>query len=170
MQIHRRTKLGLPFECRRGCQRPLEKGRDSVPGTNISCIDGTDSNFGCCQTEPREHDSLELLNPNLARLRRILFAKHGFKRENPRSSPCDSPPLTQASAAYLANKRCFMTYAAHEGHSRISRKHSMAICREIGERLGTRLDQDPVRMSPHLIMLMTRLRGEPSGIQSDPNP
>jgi hypothetical protein len=111
-----------------------------------------------------------LLNQNLARLRRILFAKHGFKRENPRSSPCDSPPLTQASAAYLANKRCFMTYAAHEGHSRISREHSMAICREIGERLGTRLDQDPVRMSPHLIMLMTRLRGEPSGIQSDPNP
>jgi hypothetical protein len=62
-----------------------------------------------------------------------------------------------------------MTYPAHEARSRISREHSVAPCKEIGERLGTCLDQKPVRMSPHLIMLMTRLRGEPSRIQPDPN-
>jgi len=63
-----------------------------------------------------------------------------------------------------------MTNPAHEGHSRISREHSVALCKEIGERLGTCLDQKPARMPPHLIVLMTRLRGRPSRVQPDPNP
>jgi hypothetical protein len=63
-----------------------------------------------------------------------------------------------------------MTYPAHEGDGQISHVHSVAICKEIGERLGASLDRKPVRMPPHLIMLMTRFRDEPSRIQPDPHP
>ena len=63
-----------------------------------------------------------------------------------------------------------MTYPAPEGEGQISRVHRVALCKEIGERLGASLDQKPVRMPPHLMMLMARLRGEPSIIQPDLNP
>jgi hypothetical protein len=62
-----------------------------------------------------------------------------------------------------------MTYPAHEGDGQISRVHSVALSKEIAERLGASLDQKPVGMSPHLTMLMTRLRDEPSGTRPDPN-
>jgi len=55
-----------------------------------------------------------------------------------------------------------MTYCAHEGDAQISRVHSVALCKEIGDRLRTSLDQNPVQMPPHLILLMARLRDEPS--------
>ena len=55
-----------------------------------------------------------------------------------------------------------MTYPANEGDGRISRVHSGALCKEIGERLGPYLDQLPIRISPQLMMLMRRLRDEPS--------
>jgi hypothetical protein len=61
-----------------------------------------------------------------------------------------------------------MTNPSHEGDSQISRVHSMAICREIGDRLGTSLLQKPVRMSPHLIALMKRLRDGPDRIRREP--
>ena len=54
-----------------------------------------------------------------------------------------------------------MTYPEHEGDGKISRAHNAALCKEIAERLGADLDHKPVRMSPHLTMLMTRLRDEP---------
>jgi len=37
----------------------------------------------------------------------------------------------------------------------------MAICKEIGERLGISLDLEPLPLSPQLIKLMARLRDEP---------
>jgi hypothetical protein len=61
-----------------------------------------------------------------------------------------------------------MTYSAHEGDGQISRVHNMAICKEVGERLRTSLDQKPAPMSPHLLMLMARLREEPARIQPHP--
>jgi hypothetical protein len=54
-----------------------------------------------------------------------------------------------------------MTYPAHEGDGKISRIHDVALSREIAERLGADLDHKPVRMSPYLMMLMTRLRDQP---------
>lgn len=63
-----------------------------------------------------------------------------------------------------------MTYPAPEGDGQISRVHSAAICKEIGERLGVFLDLKPARTPPHLAMLVGRLRDEPAGIRPDPNP
>jgi len=60
-----------------------------------------------------------------------------------------------------------MTYPAHEDDGQISRVHSVALCKEIGERLGPCLDQQPVRPSPDLILLMRRLRDEPCRTQPD---
>ena len=51
-----------------------------------------------------------------------------------------------------------MTLCAPEGDAHISRLHNKALCKEIGERLRTGLDQKSVRMPPHLLMLMARLR------------
>jgi hypothetical protein len=51
-----------------------------------------------------------------------------------------------------------MTYPAHESRVQISRVHSAAICKEIGERLRTPLDQEPVRLPPRLLKLIERLR------------
>jgi hypothetical protein len=62
-----------------------------------------------------------------------------------------------------------MTHSAHEGEGQFSRVHCVALCREIGERLGTSLDQTPVRMSPRLTTLLARLRDEPSRIPPDLN-
>jgi hypothetical protein len=63
-----------------------------------------------------------------------------------------------------------MTYPAPEGDGQISRVHGAALCKEIGERLGVFLDLKPAQMPPHLPMLMRRLRDEPFGIESDPDP
>jgi hypothetical protein len=63
-----------------------------------------------------------------------------------------------------------MTYPAPVGDGQISRVHSAALCKEIGERLGVFLDLKPARMPPHLAMLVGRLRDEPAGIKPDPNP
>jgi hypothetical protein len=52
-----------------------------------------------------------------------------------------------------------MTYPAHESRVQIGRVHSMAICKEIGERLRTRLDQESVRLPRRLLILIKRLRG-----------
>ena len=56
----------------------------------------------------------------------------------------------------------FMTYLAHESDASLSRVHSLAICREIGERLRTGMDQASVQMPPRLVLLMARLRDENS--------
>jgi hypothetical protein len=61
-----------------------------------------------------------------------------------------------------------MTYPAHASDGQISRADNMAIRKEVGERLRTSLDQNPVRMTPHLLMLMARLREEPARIQPHP--
>jgi hypothetical protein len=53
-----------------------------------------------------------------------------------------------------------MTYPAHESSIEISRVHQAAICKEIGERLWTCQDQEPVRLPPRLIGLMKRLRDD----------
>ena len=60
-----------------------------------------------------------------------------------------------------------MTYLAQ---GQINRVHSMAICKEIGERLGTRLDQTPLGNSPQLITLVRKLRDAPYRIPPDRNP
>jgi hypothetical protein len=44
----------------------------------------------------------------------------------------------------------------------IDHVHNAALCREIGERLAIGLGNEPVGMPPHLMMLMNRLRDEPS--------
>jgi hypothetical protein len=54
-----------------------------------------------------------------------------------------------------------MTYPAHDGVSRISRVHNVALCKEIGERLGPFLALQPVRLSPDLLSLMRRFDDEP---------
>ena len=59
---------------------------------------------------------------------------------------------------------------AHEGDDRISSHHNAALRKEIGERLATGLDRKPAGLSPHLSILMRRLRDEPSRIQPDLNP
>jgi hypothetical protein len=61
-----------------------------------------------------------------------------------------------------------MTYAAHESDGQISCVQDVALGPEIGETPGAILDYKPVRMSPHLITLMARLRDEPSSTQPDP--
>ena len=63
-----------------------------------------------------------------------------------------------------------MTYPAPEGDGQIDRVHSAALCKAIGERLGTCLDLKPLRIPPHLAMLMRRLRDEPAGIEQDMKP
>jgi hypothetical protein len=58
-----------------------------------------------------------------------------------------------------------MTHCAHEGVGQISRLHNAALCKEIGERLRASLNQEPVRMPPHLAILMAQLRDEPGPIR-----
>jgi hypothetical protein len=60
-----------------------------------------------------------------------------------------------------------MTYSAHEGEGRFNRVHSVALCKEIGERLGTSLDRNPVQMPPRLTMLLARLRDRSSSFPKD---
>jgi hypothetical protein len=59
-----------------------------------------------------------------------------------------------------------MTYSAPQGEVQISGLHGAAIRKEIGERLLTCLDQELIE-TPHLVMLVKRLRDEPVRIQRD---
>jgi hypothetical protein len=54
-----------------------------------------------------------------------------------------------------------MTYSAQRGEVEISRLHSVAICKEISERLAVGMKPEPSGMPPLLIMLMRRLRDKP---------
>ena len=63
-----------------------------------------------------------------------------------------------------------MTYPAHEGDVQISRVHNLALCREIGERLGISLRQRPVGMPLNLMRLMEKLREGPPNAQSVEKP
>ena len=56
-----------------------------------------------------------------------------------------------------------MTYPAHESSVQISRVHHAAICKEIGESIWTRQDQEPARLPPRLVALMERLRNDGPG-------
>jgi hypothetical protein len=104
-----------------------------------------------------------LPDTDLAGLLCLLSAKHRFCRESSgRAFGDDGTPLTDP-IIFLARKKIgyCMTHPAHRGDDRISRVHSMAICKEIGERLGISLDLEPLPLSPQLIKLMARLRDEP---------
>jgi hypothetical protein len=62
-----------------------------------------------------------------------------------------------------------MTYPARESSVQISRVHHAAICKEIGERLWTSLDREPVRLPPRLLGLMERLRDDRSQNSANPS-
>jgi hypothetical protein len=64
----------------------------------------------------------------------------------------------------------FMTYPAHKDDGRVDHVHNAALRKAIGERLASSLNQKPVAMPLHLIMLMERLRDEPPGTLPDANP
>ena len=55
-----------------------------------------------------------------------------------------------------------MTHLALQNGSQISGVNSIAIRKEIGERLRTSLDQTSVEMPPHLLLLMKGLQDEPA--------
>ena len=55
-----------------------------------------------------------------------------------------------------------MTYLPHRGDVQISHVHNLALCKEIGERLGISMGQMSIEMPPHLMMLIKRLRDENS--------
>jgi len=55
-----------------------------------------------------------------------------------------------------------MTYPSHQADVQISHVHNLALCHEIGERLGIRMGQMPVGMPPHLEKLIRRLCDEDS--------
>ena len=59
-----------------------------------------------------------------------------------------------------------MTYSAPQGEVQISGLPGAAIRKEIGERLRACLDQKLIE-TPHLVMLVKRLRDEPVRIQRD---
>ena len=54
-----------------------------------------------------------------------------------------------------------MIDSVHQGDVQIDHVHNAALCREISERLVIALGQKPIGMSPHLMLLMSRLRDEP---------
>jgi hypothetical protein len=59
-----------------------------------------------------------------------------------------------------------MPHCAHEDNAHFSRLHNMALCKEIGERLRGGLGPESVRLPPHLMILMARLRDEPGSNHS----
>jgi hypothetical protein len=61
-----------------------------------------------------------------------------------------------------------MSHPAPQGDGRISRVHNMALCTEIGERLGASLDDMPAEVPEHLRLLMARFRDETAAVQADP--
>jgi hypothetical protein len=58
-----------------------------------------------------------------------------------------------------------MTYSAQKGDVQISGANSLALRREIADRLGASLDRKPAQLPPHLTMLMDRFRDEPGADQ-----
>ena len=54
-----------------------------------------------------------------------------------------------------------MTHSAQQGDVEISRLHTVAICKEIGEQLAIGMKPKPAGMPPHLMMLVKQLRDEP---------
>jgi hypothetical protein len=55
-----------------------------------------------------------------------------------------------------------MTCPPHRGDVQISHLHNLALCTEIGERLGIQMGQMAVGMPPHLVMLVKQLCDESS--------
>jgi len=55
-----------------------------------------------------------------------------------------------------------MIYPVHQEGIQIDRVHNAALCREIGERLVIALGQKPTAVPLHLMLLMSRLRDEPT--------
>jgi hypothetical protein len=53
-----------------------------------------------------------------------------------------------------------MTYPSQEQSDHIDSVHSTAIRQEIGEKLWSRLEREPVHLPPRLIELMARLRDD----------
>jgi hypothetical protein len=58
-----------------------------------------------------------------------------------------------------------MTYPSQEQSDQIDSVHSTAIRQEIGEKLWSRLEREPVHLPPRLIALMARLRDETSNAE-----
>ena len=56
-----------------------------------------------------------------------------------------------------------MTYPAYKDSDQVGSVHYAAICKEIGESIWTRQDQEPVRLPPLLVGLMERLRNDGPG-------
>jgi hypothetical protein len=50
-----------------------------------------------------------------------------------------------------------MTYPVHEDCNLIGSVHHAAICQQIGESIWTRLDREPICLSPRLMGLVERL-------------
>jgi hypothetical protein len=51
----------------------------------------------------------------------------------------------------------------------INHIHSIALRKEIGERLRTSLDQTSIEMPPHLLLLMKGLHDEPARVRTGLN-
>ena len=66
--------------------------------------------------------------------------------------PASSPPAAN-----------FMTYPAYKDSDQVGSVHYAAICKEIGESIWTRQDQEPVRLPPRLVGFMERLRNDRPG-------
>lgn len=98
----------------------------------------------------RPGNPLQLLNADLAGLRRILLAQPGVARRNRGSSPCHGPSIALP-----------MTYSA-QGEVQISPIHNAALRKEISEQLGVILDRKPAGMSFLLAALTRQWLGQPA--------
>jgi hypothetical protein len=103
-----------------------------------------------------------LLNTGLAIFCSILFAQPGFRAENPGSSSRDGPPIVPVFSIPLPTQWTFIDLSPAPADVRISRFHNVALCREIGERLGISMGQKPVGLPPRLMILVKRLHDENS--------
>ena len=63
-----------------------------------------------------------------------------------------------------------MSHPAPQGDGRISRVHNMALCAEIGDRLGASLDHVVAEVPEHLQLLLARFRDETAAVQPDAGP
>jgi hypothetical protein len=55
-----------------------------------------------------------------------------------------------------------MTYPAYEDSGQVGSVHMAAICKELGERIWSGQDKEPVPLPPRLFGLMERLRNDPA--------
>jgi hypothetical protein len=62
-----------------------------------------------------------------------------------------------------------MAYPAYEDCNQIGSVHRAAICKEIGERLRSHLDQEPVQLTPRLSGLIEKLRDDLSRNSQSPS-